>query len=44
MKLSPESEEALLECDDNRQGLSSPCLNRPFGRPLFQAAQVESKP
>ena len=23
---------------------SSPCLNRPFGRPLFQAAQVESKP
>ena len=21
MKLSPESEEALLECDDNRQGL-----------------------
>ena len=25
-------------------GPSSPCLNRPFGRPLFQAAQVESKP
>ena len=23
---------------------NSPCLNRPFGRPLFQAAQVESKP
>ncbi len=24
--------------------LNSPCLNRPFGRPLFQAAQVESRP
>ena len=30
------------EYDKNRP--SSPCLNRPFGRPLFQAAQVESKP
>ena len=26
------------------QAANSPCLNRPFGRPLFQAAQVESKP
>ena len=23
--------------------LSSPCLNRPLGRPLFQAGQVKSK-